>query len=216
MGDDSSEALRKARDEFHMVIGYCVAAWAQVDDKLFRIFRDCLGPYDQSAVIYYRTPGLDIRFTLTDEIVKTTLLPSWERPGSRDRRIKAWRAVYLEFDKLLSTRRRIAHQPVRTEPPKIGMRIGDPLTAFEIYVSRHEALRDSARKLPPVSLNDLLIHRQAVNALSDRLQAFFDDVLTKPATASSPPEPPPRSGRGSGTGRPSKPRRRRQSSRPCF
>ena len=42
-----------------MELRYSVAAWAEVDDWLFRIFRDRVGPYDQSAVIYYRTPGLD-------------------------------------------------------------------------------------------------------------------------------------------------------------
>jgi hypothetical protein len=61
MADDHPKTWQKNRDEFHMVMGYCIAAWAQVDDQLFRIFRDCVGPYDQSAVIYYRTPGLHLR-----------------------------------------------------------------------------------------------------------------------------------------------------------
>jgi hypothetical protein len=186
MADDYLETWQKSRDEFHMVMGYCIAAWAQVDDQLFRIFRDCIGPYDQSAVIFYRTPGLDTRLSLTDEIVRVTLLPSWERPGKRDPRIKAWSAILSEFRASLAIRGRVAHQPVRTEPFRVGMPAGAQLTAFEIYVGRHEQLRDSAAKSVPLTLGDLKNHLAAVNKLSDRLKAFLDDVL-KPATESPPP-----------------------------
>jgi hypothetical protein len=56
-----------------MMVGYCIAAWADVDEQLFRIFQDCVGPLEQSAIIYYKTPGLDARFTLTNEIVRSIL-----------------------------------------------------------------------------------------------------------------------------------------------
>src|SRR5579862_2470278 len=109
VGTAEAQALS---DEFHMVMGYCIAAWSRVDAELFRIFQDCLGPLDQSAIIYYRMPGLDVRLGVTDELVKTTLLPSWERPGARDPRIKAWRGAIKPFHDLLAVRRRIAHHPV--------------------------------------------------------------------------------------------------------
>src|SRR5207253_9378899 len=104
MSEEQPEAWQKLRDEFHMAMGYCIAAWARVDDELFRIFRDRLGPYNQSAIIYYRTPGLDSRLSLTDEIVKMTLLSSWERPEN-DPRPKSWKAAIKDFRALLSVRR---------------------------------------------------------------------------------------------------------------
>jgi hypothetical protein len=52
-------------DEFHMMVGYYIAVWAYVDDALFQVFRECLGPLDQSAAIYFKMPGLDARFSLT-------------------------------------------------------------------------------------------------------------------------------------------------------
>jgi hypothetical protein len=52
-------------DEFHMMVGYCIAVWAYVDDALLQVFRECLGPLDQSAAIYFKMPGLDARFSLT-------------------------------------------------------------------------------------------------------------------------------------------------------
>jgi hypothetical protein len=78
MAREQKKSWQELGDEFYIMIGQCIAAWAQVDDELFRIFRSCLGPYEQSAIIYYRTPGLDARFGLTDEIVRS-VLP--ERPN---------------------------------------------------------------------------------------------------------------------------------------
>jgi len=184
---------RKLSDEFHMIMGYCIAAWARVDDELFRIFQDCMANTDQSAVIYYRTPGLDIRLKMVGEVVVTTLLPSWERPGKRDPRVKEWNAIAKKFGDLLAVRRRIAHHPVmpRQEPRRFGMRFGEAAPSwYEIYVSQHERLRDSAAKLPPLLVNDLRQHRADVGLLADRLSRYFHDMLTKPPGAFPPPAPP--------------------------
>jgi hypothetical protein len=188
MTDEDSEEQRKRRDRFHMEMGYCVAAWAGVDDWLFRIFRDCIGPYDQSAIIYYRTPGLDVRFTLTTEIVKTTLLPSWERPGKSDPRIKAWDAIAVDFRKLLAVRRRIAHHPVRAGSSSWRYTPGLD-SEFAIEVGEHERLRDSQANLPALGLRHLVVHRLGVEGLRQKLEAFYEDVLTKPPEGLLPPKP---------------------------
>ena len=217
VGTPEAQALS---DEFHMIMGYSIAAWSRVDAELFRIFQDCLGPLDQSAIIYYRTPGLDVRLGVTDELVKTTLLPSWERPGTRDPRIRAWRKLFEDFRKLLSVRRRIAHQPVHfAEVNGYADGYVEPgyFTALdlwlEIHVSKHERLRDSAAKLPPLRAVDLREHLQAVDALKERLASFYSDVLTKPAPTPSPPATPPAMDSCLKKDQPTAPRRRR-SSRP--
>jgi hypothetical protein len=221
MTDEKSEAQR-LRDEFHMMMGYCIAAWSQVDDELYRIFQDCMALRDHSAIIYYRAPGLDSRLGLVEEIVRTTLLPSWERPGNADPRIKAWKAVAKDFRALLSVRRRIAHQPVKLREISDYVEEGyaepgyfTPLESwFEIYVSEHERLRDNAAKLPPLQIDDLRNHQTAVHRLKDQLRSFYRDVLIKHYEASplpnhpSPPPNPPKTDRGAA------PRRRRQSSPP--
>jgi hypothetical protein len=57
-----------------MMIGYCIAEWAGIDDELFRIFQHCTGAKEQqAAIIYYRTPGLNVRLGLVDEIVRSVL-----------------------------------------------------------------------------------------------------------------------------------------------
>ena len=86
-------AADQEADKFHMMLGYCISAWAEVDDLLFRIFRDCVGPYEQCAIIYYKTPGLEARFSLTDEIVKS-VLPK-KLPGEHDHpSVQAWNRLY--------------------------------------------------------------------------------------------------------------------------
>jgi hypothetical protein len=56
-------ALYNEASAFFEALGRCIAEWAFVDEQLFLIFRDCIGLHEQSAIIYYRTPGLDLRLT---------------------------------------------------------------------------------------------------------------------------------------------------------
>jgi hypothetical protein len=78
MAKDSTP--QRASDYFYMMVGRCIAEWAKVDDELFRIFRDCVGPYEQCAIIYYRTPSLSVRLELTDEIIKSIFQSRQENP----------------------------------------------------------------------------------------------------------------------------------------
>jgi hypothetical protein len=186
MSNPYMERWEANRDEFHRVVGYSITAWAEVDDQLFRIFRSCVGPYDQCAIIYYRTPGLDARIALADEIVIATLLPDGTKPDRPDPRVKAWKAAIKGFRDLLAVRRRIAHHPVRTGRSPTG---GYAFAPIEIHVGEHEALRDRAARLLPLQVEDLQKHQHAVEQLRDRLRSFFDDVLTKPPEAFPPPIP---------------------------
>jgi hypothetical protein len=46
---------------FFEILGRCIVAWAHVDDELFRVFRDCVGPTEQCAIIYYRLGHARVR-----------------------------------------------------------------------------------------------------------------------------------------------------------
>src|SRR5271163_2220003 len=138
-----SKSWQELGDEFHLMVGYCIAAWARIDDELFRIFRACVGPYKQSAIIYYRTPGLDMRLGLTDELVLSVLPKKDRKSGGHDHpSVKAWKAAKSGFSDLLAIRRRIAHHPaeVKTAPYGRDHRLGwdpSPAVSFEIYASQH-------------------------------------------------------------------------------
>lgn len=147
----------EASNEFHMLIGYCIAEWASIDDQLFRIFRHCTGAKEeQAAIIYYKTPGLNVRLTMVDEIVRSVLPKNPKQTGGHDHpNMKRWKEIFCKCNKLFATRRRIAHQPVRaqetlipTPPPNapyyLDMNPGLDMTlqaSFEIYTSQTEQMR---------------------------------------------------------------------------
>jgi hypothetical protein len=110
-------------DQFLRMVGLCILEWAKVDDALFEIFRRCVGPYEQSAIIYYRADGLNYRFDLTDELVRSVLPKRVRKSGGHDHQsVKAWEAAKLDYHGLLGIRRRIAHHPlvVRSVPTGRG------------------------------------------------------------------------------------------------
>jgi hypothetical protein len=202
-----------------MMVGRCIAEWAKVDDELFRIFRDCVGPYEQCAIIYYRTPGLDVRLHLTEEIVKSVLPKTQRKSGGHDHpSVTAWKAVAKDFRDLLGTRRRLAHHPVAVQHGSIWPLNLDlsymlaPPSWFEINVSQNEQLKSG--ELPALKVHDLEVHLTAVTAIRDRLRHFFSDILTKRESTSSAPFPPPMTLASQQTGPSTKSPRRRKPSPP--
>lgn len=60
-------------DEFHAWVGYCITAWAGIDQRLFEIFWQILAcSKNHASVIYYRINSMDTRLNLVDELVETT------------------------------------------------------------------------------------------------------------------------------------------------
>jgi len=103
-------------DEFHMLIGYCIAEWARVDEELFHIFQACLGaPIEQCSILYYRISSIKTRSETVDEIVKS-VLPKKTKPGEHEHNaVQKWKEIINSFAKLNSVRRRIAHYPVQVK-----------------------------------------------------------------------------------------------------
>ncbi len=197
---EDSDDYQKIADKFYMEVGECVTAWAEVEEELFRIFHYCVGPLKQSAIIYYRTPGLEARFALADEIVRS-ILPS-KQPGDHDHpSVKAWIAAKGDYQALLAFRRRVAHQPVKFRGGDDILSVSDILAErdilsfyappwLEIAVSEHEALREKG-SIEPITAEHLLEHKVSVVKLGERLNRFYSDVLTKHPGGLSPPVPPP-------------------------
>jgi hypothetical protein len=204
MKNDDRKEREEAAARFYEMIGRCIAEWAQVDSRLFLIFRDCLGPYDQSAIIYYRMPGLDLRFGLTDEIVRSVLPRRPQKSGAHDHpSVKAWLKAKGDYQQLLATRRRIAHHPVIVKrgglffdmpagflDVPMGFFDAPPFVRYEIHVGRHEALREKSADLPSLGLQELMTRRVAVAALKERLRLFLSDVLIKQHQERPRPTPP--------------------------
>src|SRR5262245_45705800 len=197
MNDEKRAKWRHPKyDEFYREMGYCVGAWAAVDEALFGIFQRCVGPWHQCAIIYYRTPGLDVRHNLVDEIVRF-ILPKPEGNAHPHDDVRAWAAATKGLKDLLGTRRRIVHQQVgvtfyadnEAERPNYN-------PVMEVFASHIERLRGKDDGGRGIDMNGLMKHQMDVQQLFERLTAFRHDVLEKYAARLPPLFPPPWSARG--------------------
>jgi len=137
--------------EFHMYVGFCITAWGKVEEQLFRICVNCLGTSDEiAAIVYYRTPTINARLNLLDELVKARLPKKERKSGGHDHvDVKQWNDVCKDVTKLLTTRNRVAHHPVTDrhafgDPTEVG--VFGLKTWLEIYMGEHEQLRGRQRK----------------------------------------------------------------------
>jgi hypothetical protein len=175
------------RDMFYKWIGHCITAWADLEERLFEILWQCLScPQARAAIVYYKTPSIDARLTLTDELVRS-VLPKTESGKQPHPDLKAWNDIRLEITTELAVRRRIAHRPVReaklifdlTATQAFRGKHQVEMSYYEIYVSEHEALRGKGGNPKPLHFESLLDHQTAVGSTVARLKAFRNDVLSK-------------------------------------
>jgi hypothetical protein len=159
--------------EFHMYVGFCITAWANVEEHLFRICARVLNTAEErAAIVYYRTPTLDTRLQLTDELVRTVLPKRTRKSGGHDHPdVIAWNDLKNDIKNELSTRSRIAHNPVSDRrflpPPKEGELRGllHLYSWLEIYVSDAEKLRGRHDDIQPLRVDDLSSHCTTVQRL---------------------------------------------------
>src|SRR5215510_13117369 len=106
---EQGHLLDQAARPFYEAMGMCIAAWADVDEQLFLIFRQCLGaPPTQSAIIYFRISSLDTRRGVTEELV-SSILPKTTPSAAPHPSMKMWSKATAGFETLVKTRNRIAH-----------------------------------------------------------------------------------------------------------
>jgi len=177
-------AIQHLTEEFSLQVGACITRWADIEEELFEICVACLGcGPERAAIVYYRTPTIDARLKLVDELVEV-VLPKRQRPsGSHDHpHLKRWRGVQGDFVDALRVRNRIAHQPMgrRRQVSTLGVVTSIPYheTWFEISSAANEQYRKrSAKSLPPLRLMDLQAHHREVMSLRQALHSFRTEVL---------------------------------------
>ncbi len=170
--------LKDAADQFHMMMGYCIAEWARVEDNLFAICHAALScPKQQAAVVYYRTPQLDARFSLVDELVRLVLPKHISGQPMHDD-LKHWDAILKKFRTLTPMRNKVAHHPVA--PRSASEFYSDvsyidvpPECWFEIYEGANEQLRGRSNTPIALKLKDLQEHSVKVSEASTSLYKFF-------------------------------------------
>jgi hypothetical protein len=175
-------------NEFHKRVGLCITAWATLEEQLFNICHSSLGSSKvRAAIVYFKIPGLDARLSLIDELVISVLpKPIREDGGHQHKDAATWAALCNRIRDQLSTRRRIAHHPVREQRAESLFDVQDihaltdfhTLSSLELYMSENEQLRGKGRS-GSLHLGDLQRHYMAVTSLADQLGVFHRDVLVK-------------------------------------
>jgi hypothetical protein len=171
-------------DDFFTWLGKCITSWAQVEDHLFEICAFSLGSTkERTAVVYYRTPTIDSRLSLTDELIRT-VLPRKESGEHDHADVIIWNNIRKEIIAALPARNRMAHHPVtyRVVGPVTGSLAAQDLLTFSWYesaVSDAERLRGRHEDAKPLTAPDLSYHRVDVETLITKLNLFRTHVLAK-------------------------------------
>jgi hypothetical protein len=171
-------AMATAFDEFYKLIGISITQWAHVEDYLFMICQKCLRNrrYDLASIVYYRTPQLDSRIKLVDELIKANLPSRQKKNGGHDDiDVLEWLRVRKQLEDLLTFRRRIAHHPMRAH---IDADLDDEYN-IRIEQSFAEDLRGKGEALPQIKQCDIERHIVAVQSATGRLRHFHDLTLSK-------------------------------------
>jgi hypothetical protein len=205
MSEPTEKTLQQIADEFLLMLGNCITQWASVEEELFEICLACLGcARGRAAIVYYKTPSIDARLNLVDELVATVLPRRQHRSGGHDHAdLKIWKVIQKEFRSLLQTRNRLAHHPVGPRTLSRGgfgasaaTALGIPApelstsTWFEVYISQNERLRERSAELPPLRIDDLWDHLVSTNKVSGSLHRFRYEILLKHVGPSAQPDPP--------------------------
>jgi hypothetical protein len=148
--------------QFYQNIGRCIKAWATVEDKLFDICERVLKTDRHFvSVIFFRTPSIDSRLKLTNELLEAYFAKG--HPALRE-----WKPIRTKIDKLLPTRNSLAHHPVK-------MIIHPTDRSFETSTSEKERLRGKEPKRTKET--ELLHHLTETDAISQSLVSFISSWL---------------------------------------
>jgi hypothetical protein len=188
----------KAHDEFFKWVGICIKEWAKIENELFELCKIVLDiRVEHVAIIYYRTPSIESRISLTDDLLKT-LWP--KQPGHHDAtELQDWEQMRNDIRKLTRTRNLLAHAPINYH---FGLKVtiaknGEPVktsqdTWMEIATSPQETFKTGTRQSIRDTGGDVNMqtHFRDVHAVWDRLLVYRMKLQQAPPSESSPHNPP--------------------------
>jgi hypothetical protein len=169
--------LEEQSREFHYHLGSAVTEWARIEGELFEICTSILKAEKRHvAIVYYRTPTIDARLKLTDELIRT-LFPQ-RKPGSHPTKAeKKWTSITSKIRDELPIRNQLAHCPAS---PMVETTDGTPFKITDVwfasYVSETERLR--GRKIPPdLKVEHIKDHIDRVSTIYMDLRSFRTAML---------------------------------------
>lgn len=175
----SQEEERK----FYAALGRAVTGWADLEAVLFEITHSVLGcTKEQAAIIFYRTPTMDSRLTLTNDLVHA-YFPKHEPGEQPDGRIKRWKEIQAEIRDHLPVRNRLAHHPVGPVVDIYETADGKE-NRIEIrpasYISLSEHLRKRDQGPAILGIEEVRAHTFTVSRLTNEIRNFYRLEFRRP------------------------------------
>jgi hypothetical protein len=176
---DAVPPPKMPKREFYQWVGQCITEWANVERQLFRLCNFALGAGPElAAIIYYRTPTLDSRLDLVEELIQTKLPRKIKADGGHDHQlVTEWKTIIKDVKALLQTRNFIAHQPHKETEHWVYIddEFIEVTSWVEIYRTFHERIRKKPKKKSIIAYSLPSHHAQLLKAISD-LSKFHDKI----------------------------------------
>jgi hypothetical protein len=166
-------------DEFFARVGEAITNWADIDEQLFHTCHRIIGTtMERASIIYYRTPSLEARLNLTNDLMITALPRRARKSGGHvHESVVKWKKLSNDVHRALQIRNQLAHSPV-TFAVDLGV-VGDPRAKMDAwyssYISFAEMLRGTNKT--ELRIKDINEHLRAVSDLNKRLKQFRELVL---------------------------------------
>jgi hypothetical protein len=150
--------------QFLYHLGFAITEWAHIEAELFQVCEAIMQTRRKLvAIIYYRTPTLDARLTLTDELI-LAIAPERKSGSHPHPTIKLWSKLKSDIRDSLPIRNQLAHSPsaptVKFDPDD-GLKITD--IVYASYMSPLEQLRGKSKEA--LKLRDVHHHIASVSKL---------------------------------------------------
>jgi hypothetical protein len=163
------------QDQFFAALGRAITDWAYLEQELFEITAKILGcTRERAAIVFYRTPTIESRITLTRDLVYSAL--PGHRPGEQPHpSVTIWEELQGDIKDNLSIRNRLAHHSV-THVVDIYQSEDGKEHKIEIrqasYISQTEHLRKGGQPLEALGIEEIEAHIRVVHFLINRLRNF--------------------------------------------
>lgn len=169
-------------DQFFISLGRAITDWAHIEQELFSAVHailNCSGRH--AAIIFYRTPTIDSRISLTDDLVRSvfpiTLSGKHDHPG-----LSVWKKLQVDIKAELHIRNGLAHNPVApiadTSEGEDGKLIVKEILWAASYISATAQLRRDD-PVVPIGKNKIDAHIKLISQFINRLRNFRKHELSK-------------------------------------
>lgn len=174
-------AIDSERDAHLLEVGRAITEWADVQEHLYAIVLQILRCEPRHAsIIFFRTPSIEARITLADDLLKTVFPQTSENPGTKSHSGYAtWTGIQADLRREMPIRNSLAHHPVDLVVDVWEDKTTSRFVARKVrpatVMGPSEALRKGYRY--PLAIEDIKAHSARVSVFASRLLDFRSGPL---------------------------------------